>query len=69
MLADVANALSKMSGEFTYPGEGWLYNNHKGYVNFRSSTGADPSVVNYGPSPHFTVPEDPRHPCLLALAM
>jgi RHS repeat-associated protein len=58
--SDVMNALSKMSGEFTYPGEGTLYNNHPGNFNFRFSTGADPSLFNYGPSPHFTVPQEPR---------
>jgi RHS repeat-associated protein len=57
--ADVVNALSSVSGEFVYPKEGQWYNNHPGYVNFRFSTGADPSLVNYGPSPHFTVPQNP----------
>jgi RHS repeat-associated protein len=56
---DIMSALGQMSGEFTYPGEGFLYNNHPGNFNFRFSPGADPSLFNYGPSPHFTVSEDP----------
>ena len=57
--SDVMSALGKMSGEFTYPGEGTLYNNHPGNFNFRFSTGIEPSLIDYGPSPHFTVPQDP----------
>jgi RHS repeat-associated protein len=58
--ADAIGALSKMTGEFVYPFEGLFYNNHPGNLNFRFSTGAAPSLWDYGPSPHFTVPMDPR---------
>jgi hypothetical protein len=58
--SDVMDALGKMGGEFTYPLEGSLWNNHPENFNYRFSTGAYPSLFNYGPSPHFTVPWDPR---------
>jgi len=58
--ADVISALNKM-GPFAYPLENTVGNpKHPGDINFRFSTGAYPTLFDYGPSPHFMVPGDPR---------
>jgi hypothetical protein len=58
--ADVIKVLSGIKGEFTYKGEGSLYNNHPGYFNFRFSSGAYPGLFDYGPSPHFLVQQNAK---------
>ena len=58
--ADVVAALNKM-GAFTYVPEQLFGNyHHPGDLNFRFSSGAHPNLFDYGPSPHFTLPQDPR---------
>ena len=57
--ADVVQALNQM-GAFSYLAEAGGNPKHPGDLNFRFTTGAYPDLFNYGPSPHFLVPNDPR---------
>jgi RHS repeat-associated protein len=58
--ADVIAALNTM-GAFSYVAEQLLGNyHHPGELNFRFSSGAHPNLFDYGPSPHFTLPQDPK---------
>jgi hypothetical protein len=57
--ADVVQALNQI-GAFSYRAEAGGNPKHPGDLNFRFTTGAYPDLFNYGPSPHFLVPNDPR---------
>jgi len=58
--ADVIAALNQM-GAFSYIPEQLFGNyHHPGDLNFRFSSGALPNLFDYGPSPHFTLPQDPK---------
>lgn len=58
--ADVIAALNKM-GAFSYIPEQLFGNyHHPGDLNFRFSSGTHPNLFDYGPSPHFTLPQDPK---------
>jgi hypothetical protein len=58
--ADVIAALNMM-GAFSYIPEQVFGNyHHPGDLNFRFASGAHPNLFDYGPSPHFTLPQDPK---------
>jgi len=61
MLNAIKNTTVNGHGPFEYTEEK-LFGNpyHPGEQNFRFSTGAHPELFNYGPSPHFAVPQGPN---------